>query len=261
MLFRLSRRLQRVGGWSLVSECLAEDYAIGRAFSQAGLQVIHAPEGAVHLSTGTGPLVSRFVNRPLRWSQMRRASVWAAYLWRAAVQHRLALFLPGPPLARAAGPPTLPGWFLTGLWRWASPESSGLDRLLWTGGCAVRRIAPGAGHVSCRVAQGPAGCWAWGRWGWFAGPSTGGGTSCWSAPATRLIRPTGVSGLLGRRRPPGRGRRSLWIKKGGRLIMQLTLAHVSDPHLGRIRGHSTGAVRALCHALVARGVDGGGRDR
>jgi ceramide glucosyltransferase len=77
MLFRLSS-LRRVGGWALVRDVLAEDYAIGKAFSQAGLQVIHAP--AVLFTYNRHWPLARFVNRHLRWGQMRRRVCLGAYL-------------------------------------------------------------------------------------------------------------------------------------------------------------------------------------
>jgi ceramide glucosyltransferase len=77
MLFRLSI-LDRVGGWGMVRDVLAEDYAIGQAFSRAGLQVIHAPE-VLFTFNRHWPL-GRFVNRHLRWGQMRRRVCPGAYL-------------------------------------------------------------------------------------------------------------------------------------------------------------------------------------
>ena len=92
MLFRLSA-LTRVGGWGLVRDILAEDYAIGEAFRRSGLQVIHASQ-VLFTFNRRWPL-SRFVNRHLRWGQMRRRVCLGAYLgeW---------LFNPAPILLLAA---------------------------------------------------------------------------------------------------------------------------------------------------------------
>lgn len=99
MLFRQSA-LGRVGGWGLVRDILAEDYAIGEAFSRAGLQVIHAPE-VLFTFNRRWPL-SRFVNRHLRWGQMRRRVCLGAYLGESLF-NPAPLFLVAAALAGAAG--------------------------------------------------------------------------------------------------------------------------------------------------------------
>ncbi len=77
MLFRQSD-LARVGGWSSVRDVLAEDYVIGQAFQRAGYRVVCSGH-VIHTYNRDWP-VSRFVNRHLRWGQMRRRVHLPAYL-------------------------------------------------------------------------------------------------------------------------------------------------------------------------------------
>jgi ceramide glucosyltransferase len=69
MLFRLSD-LSKLGGFWAVRNVLAEDYVIGRAFELAGYEVALSPYVVQAMSDGW--TLERFVNRHLRWAQMRR---------------------------------------------------------------------------------------------------------------------------------------------------------------------------------------------
>jgi ceramide glucosyltransferase len=77
MLFRLSD-FRRVSGWSTVRDLLAEDYAIGHAFERAGFRVVTSPHVVFNYNHGWE--LGRFVNRHMRWGQMRRRTCLPVYL-------------------------------------------------------------------------------------------------------------------------------------------------------------------------------------
>jgi ceramide glucosyltransferase len=69
MLMRRST-LARLGGFDAVRDLLAEDYALGDMFDRAGLPVVLSPHVLPVLATERS--VSSFVNRHMRWGQLRR---------------------------------------------------------------------------------------------------------------------------------------------------------------------------------------------
>jgi ceramide glucosyltransferase len=77
MLFRKSD-LDALGGFAAVSNVLAEDYVIGRNFELAGRKVALSPHLVPTINRGW--TLERFVNRHVRWAQMRRRLSLPAYL-------------------------------------------------------------------------------------------------------------------------------------------------------------------------------------
>ena len=69
MLFKRSH-LEKVGGFALVRDVLAEDYVLGQAFEAAGLRV--ALSAHVVRTINIRRSVGQFAARHLRWAQMRR---------------------------------------------------------------------------------------------------------------------------------------------------------------------------------------------
>jgi len=76
MLFRLSH-LNRIGGFRLVENVLAEDYVLGRRFKEAGFRVALSPYPLAAVSVNR--TVGEFFARQVRWGQMRRRLVPSLY--------------------------------------------------------------------------------------------------------------------------------------------------------------------------------------
>ena len=104
MLFRKSE-LDQIGGLLGVANVLAEDYVIGRRFHAAGFAVRLSPHRIEVISAGWA--LDRFLNRQLRWSQMRFHLAPLAYLFEPLI---CSFFWAGV-LATVASVEALPsGW-------------------------------------------------------------------------------------------------------------------------------------------------------
>ena len=99
MLFRQSD-LARLGGWPGVCDVLAEDYVIGRKFELAGWKVALSP----HLieARSDGWTLERFLNRHIRWAQMRRRVAPLAFLGEALLNPIPWAVAAGPQMALVA---------------------------------------------------------------------------------------------------------------------------------------------------------------
>lgn len=106
MLFSRST-FETLGGMSSLGTVLAEDFVMGRMFSQAGYKVAIAPTTVANVGTRT--TVAKFFARQLRWSLIRSRVCSVAYPFEPLISPLLPALL--SPLAG----PFMPGFFALGL--------------------------------------------------------------------------------------------------------------------------------------------------
>lgn len=124
MLFQKSV-LERLGGFELVENVLAEDYVLGQLFRDAGYRV--ALSSHLLPSVSSHRTLREFCARQVRWSQMRRhlaPSVYLAELLQSPVPWLLLAF----------------AFVVTG----AAPERAGTLSLLIAAGLALRLASDGS---------------------------------------------------------------------------------------------------------------------
>jgi ceramide glucosyltransferase len=103
MLLKLSN-LEKVGGLLGVANLLAEDYVLGLRFHAAGFKVRLSPYRIGVVNAGWG--LPRFINRQLRWSQMRRNLSLLPYLGEPLIITWIwsAMLIPAALLAELSAP-------------------------------------------------------------------------------------------------------------------------------------------------------------
>jgi ceramide glucosyltransferase len=99
--------LDRIGGWNAFADILAEDYVIGVRVHELGLRTTTSPH-VIRTINRSWPL-RRFINRHLRWAQIRRRLSPFAYAFEPLLNP-----LPWALLAGVAGAPWLAAAIVAG---------------------------------------------------------------------------------------------------------------------------------------------------